>query len=153
MFYTEHQAQGFVHSPYPFDQHLLNYTISTEMLPKKVAILFLVVVLAAISSLDTVTSGCCGKTCTDKQKNYILQVCGPYIMASNTRRLPPKSDPCCASVRTLQSHGEGMMQCVIDRLTNAESGQYNATVMLYLKRYCTQRSSFALPSAEVKIMY
>ncbi|KAG0522128.1 hypothetical protein BDA96_07G010300 [Sorghum bicolor] len=118
---------------------------------KKVAILFLVV-LAAICSLDTVISGCCSKTCTDKQKNYILQVCGHYIMASNTRRLPPKSDPCCAAVRTLQSHGEGMMQCVIDLLTHAESEQYNATVMLYLKRYCTQRSSlFALPSAEVMV--
>ncbi|CAD6246384.1 unnamed protein product [Miscanthus lutarioriparius] len=72
-------------------------------------------------------------------------------MASDTRRLPLKNDPCCAAMRTLQSHGEGMMQCVIDRLTHAESGQYNATVMIYLKRYCTQCSSFALPSAEVMV--
>lgn len=125
--------------------------INTEMSPKKVAILFLVV-FTAISSLDTVTSGCCDKPNMNKQKNYVLQVCGPYIMAPNTRRLPPRNDSCCAAVRTLQKKGAGMMQCVIDRLTEAESRQYDPTAMLYLTGYCTQRSSFAVPSAEVKIM-
>jgi len=52
------------------------------MLPKNVAVLLLVFTVVSLES--TVTSGWgWGKKCTNEEKNYILHVCGPYIMASN----------------------------------------------------------------------
>ena len=79
-----------------------------------------------------------------------LEVCYPYILKSNRSRiLPTKRDICCKEVRTLQSNGEGMMQCIVDLLTRDQRLEYDATVMLYLKRYCTQPPFPAAPH-EVK---
>jgi hypothetical protein len=115
------------------------------LIPKNLATLLLLLALTALASLDTASSGCCGETCTDKQKRQILQACGSYIVAmaataSAGRSLPlpppPRNGPCCAAVRALQRHGAGMMQCVVDLLTDAESRRYDAAAMLRLTRYC-----------------
>ena len=103
------------------------------MLPKKVAVLL---VFTVISLESAVTSGWPGKKCTNEEKNYILHVCGPYIMASNPCRLPPKTDACCAAVIIAQSLGVGRMKCIVDRLTRTEKRQYDARTMLYLATYC-----------------
>lgn len=106
------------------------------MLPKKVAVLLLVFTLISLDS--TVTSGLpWRKKCTNEEKIYILYVCGPYIMASNPRGLPPKTDACCAAVVIAQNLGVRRMQCIVDRLTRAEKQQYNARTMLYLVTHCT----------------
>jgi|UniRef100_A0A804PQB3 hypothetical protein len=116
------------------------------LIPKNLlATLLFLLALTALASLDTASSGCCGETCTDKQKRQILQACGSYIVAmaataSAGRSLPlpppPRNGPCCAAVRALQRHGAGMMQCVVDLLTDAESRRYDAAAMLRLTRYC-----------------
>ena len=116
---------------------------------RKVGILLLVVF--AIVLPDPVSGGCwfCKKPCTKTQKNYIVDVCHRYILKSNYARvLPTKHDICCIEVRTLQSNGEGM-QCIVDLLTCDQRLEYDATVMLYLKRYCTQPPFPAAPH-EVK---
>lgn len=121
------------------------------MLLNKVAVLLLLVFV--VISLDHVCGGYCGNkcTCTNKQKKVILEACGPYIVKSHIPMRPPNTNnPCCYAVRTLQSLGEGMMQCVIDILNNTEKRQYDASKMLYIKRFCTQHSSHA-STAKVKI--
>ena len=118
---------------------------------RKVGILLLVVF--AIVLPDPVSGGCwfCKKPCTKTQKNYIVDVCHRYILKSNYARvLPTKHDICCIEVRTLQSNGEGMMQCITDLLTREERLEYDVMVMLYLKRYCTQPPIPAPPHYEVK---
>ncbi|KAG2556548.1 hypothetical protein PVAP13_8NG202401 [Panicum virgatum] len=89
------------------------------MSKKKVDILLLLVF--SIVSPDPVSGGCwfCKKPCTKTQRNYIW--------------------------KTLQSNGEGMMQCIVDLLTRDQWLEYDATVMLYLKRYCTQPPFPAAP--------
>jgi hypothetical protein len=67
-----------------------------------------------------------------------------------SRILPTKDEICCKEVRTLQSNGEGMMQCLVDLLARQEPVEYDVTVMLYLKRYCTQPPFPVPPHHEVK---
>ncbi|KAJ1275123.1 hypothetical protein BS78_05G112500 [Paspalum vaginatum] len=115
------------------------------MLPGKVAVPLLL--LFAAISLGPVSAGCCfRKPCTVRQKDHIVDTCRPYILKTDHRVLPRKTDLCCREVRTLQSMGEGMMQCVVDLLTDHERAELDVTVVLYLKRYCTQPSSPAPPN-------
>ena len=102
------------------------------MLLNKVVVLLLLVFI--VISVDHVSGGCCGNKCTNKQKKGILEACGPYIVKSNIPMRPPNTNnPCCHAVRTLQSLGEGMMQCVVDILDNTEKRQYDAAKFLHIE--------------------
>ncbi|PUZ44117.1 hypothetical protein GQ55_8G064400 [Panicum hallii var. hallii] len=96
---------------------------------------FLLLLVFTTMSPDPVSGGCwfCKKPCTKTQKNYIIV------------------DICCKEVRTLQSNGEGMMQCLVDLLARQERVEYDVTVMLYLKTYCTQPPFPVPPHHEVMV--
>ncbi|KAF8730825.1 hypothetical protein HU200_016689 [Digitaria exilis] len=101
--------------------------------------------------LEPVNGRCCfGKNCTKRQKNYIIDVCYPYILKQNPSSiLPRKDDICCKEVRILQTNVKGMMQCIVDLFTPEDEAEYDIQVMLYLGRYCTQ-PPFPTPPYEVK---
>lgn len=139
----------------------LDIALGIKMSSGKAAVLLLLV--CATISLEPVSGGCglCPKPkppCTETQKNYIVRnVCNRFVLSSNPSRiLPTYDDRCCQSVRTLQSGGVGMMQCLVDLLTASERGIYDVSAMLNLKTHCTQLPSSStapvLPENEVKIV-
>ncbi|CAL4985161.1 unnamed protein product [Urochloa decumbens] len=71
------------------------------MLTVKASVLLLLVF--TIISLDPVNAGCwppgCNNRCKVARKNYILDVCHPYILISNLPRVFPTKDHLCCVER------------------------------------------------------
>ena len=97
-----------------------------KMLPVKVAALLLVCVIMYPQIVAS--------TCTNKEKDEILEHCKEYIGHGPPDLFPMDPDePCCKAAREVPQMD---MQCIVKLLTAKEEKEYDDHKILDLKHFC-----------------
>ncbi|KAL6634630.1 hypothetical protein ACP70R_027301 [Stipagrostis hirtigluma subsp. patula] len=104
------------------------------MMPRKVAVLLLLLPVFAITCPGQVIG-----ECTKEQKEAVLRDCEKFIKPGRPNRqpIPIMGQACCNAVNKVPKKGDNIdMQCIVDLLTDAEKDHHDEDKILNLPNHC-----------------